>query len=226
METIGESLYPKRSTKIFLFSSFLAFPYGAIFRLFQFLDNIAYAIIRQCLKYDVLLSSTKGYRRKGLKSLVFSHRMILVLFHPWRHERDASYRGQSVFIVVFAADLFILHAKGDENSAANKTERDDIESTYTRYKANSIYNAVLGYGNISDASVYSVLDNKSNYGDTHERQTADRTLTLSLSHGETDINTIATENENRQTIYTLQGTKTDHLPRGLYIQNGKKIIMK
>ena len=106
METIGESLYPKRSTKIFLFSSFLAFPYGAIFRLFQFLDNIAYAIIRQCLTYDVLLSSTKGYRRKGLKSLVFSHRMILVLFHPWRHERDASYRGQSVFIVVFAADLF------------------------------------------------------------------------------------------------------------------------
>ena len=129
-------------------------------------------------------------------------------------------------LAVFAADLFILHAKGDENSAANKTERDDIESTYTRYKANSIYNAVLGYGNISDASVYSVLDNKSNYGDTHERQTADRTLTLSLSHGETGINTIATENENRQTIYTLQGTKTDHLPRGLYIQNGKKIIMK
>ena len=55
METIGESLYPKRSTKIFLFSSFLAFPYGAFFRLFQFLDNIAYDIIRQCLKYYVLI---------------------------------------------------------------------------------------------------------------------------------------------------------------------------
>ena len=55
METIGESLYPKRSTKIFLFSSFLAFPYVAFFRLFQFLDNIAYDIIRQCLKYDVLI---------------------------------------------------------------------------------------------------------------------------------------------------------------------------
>jgi hypothetical protein len=131
-------------------------------------------------------------------------------------------------LAVLAADLFILHAKGDENSAANKTERDDIESTYTRYKASPIYGAVFVYGNISDASVYSILDNKSNYGDTHERQTADRTLSISLSgdREKTGINTIATENENRQTIYTLQGKKADDLHRGLYIQNGKKIIIK
>ena len=131
-------------------------------------------------------------------------------------------------LAVLAADLFILHAKGDENSAANKTERDEIESTYTRYKANPIYSAVFVYGNISDASVYSILDNKSNYGDTHERQTADRTLSISLSgdREKTGINTIATENENRQTIYTLQGKKADDLHRGLYIQNGKKNIIK
>lgn len=80
----------------------------------------------------------------------------------------------------FAADLFILHAKGDENSTANKTERDDIESTYTRYKGNSMYSAALIFGGIEDVSIYSVLDNMSHYGEKHQCQTADRELSIKL----------------------------------------------
>ena len=42
----------------------------------------------------------------------------------------------------------------------------------------------------------------------------------------TGISTLETEDQNQQTIYTLQGTRASSLHRGLYIQNGKKIIIK
>ena len=53
-----------------------------------------------------------------------------------------------------------------------------------------------------------------------------RMLAIDGEGGTTGISTIDTENENRQPIYTLQGTKAGNLHRGLYIQNGKKIIIK
>jgi 3',5'-cyclic AMP phosphodiesterase CpdA/protein tyrosine/serine phosphatase len=80
----------------------------------------------------------------------------------------------------FAADLFILHAKGDENSEANAEEREGLKTRYRGYKRDFVYSAALGYGGIEDASIYSVLDNKSHYGENHECQTADRTLDITL----------------------------------------------
>ena len=53
-----------------------------------------------------------------------------------------------------------------------------------------------------------------------------RMLAIDGEGGTTGISTIDTKNENRQPIYTLQGTKAGNLHRGLYIQNGKKIIIK
>ena len=86
----------------------------------------------------------------------------------------------------FAADLFILHAKGDEDTEANATEREGLRTRYRGYKGNLVYSTALGYGGIEDASIYSVLDNKSHYGEDHECQTADRTLDITLpSLGET-----------------------------------------
>ena len=80
----------------------------------------------------------------------------------------------------FAADLFILHAKGDEDSEANATEREGLRTRYRGYKRDFVYSTALGYGGIEDASIYSVLDNKSHYGEDHECQTADRTLDITL----------------------------------------------
>ena len=80
----------------------------------------------------------------------------------------------------FAADLFILHAKGDEDTEANATEREGLRTRYRGYKGNLVYSTALGYGGIEDASIYSVLDNKSHYGEDHECQTADRTLDITL----------------------------------------------
>ena len=80
-------------------------------------------------------------------------------------------------IATFASNLFILHAEGDENSSGDRT---DIATEYTNYKANAAYAAIFNYGGITDASVYSILDDKSNYGETHEDQTSDRSLSITL----------------------------------------------
>ena len=78
----------------------------------------------------------------------------------------------------FAANLFILHAEGDENAS---TDRNGLESTYTTYKSDQMYKMALNIGGIEDASIYSILDDKSNYGNkTKENQTSDRTLTIDL----------------------------------------------
>ena len=49
---------------------------------------------------------------------------------------------------------------------------------------------------------------------------------LTLGSETTGISIVETERQNQQTIYTLQGTRAGSLHRGLYIQNGKKIIIK
>lgn len=78
----------------------------------------------------------------------------------------------------FAADLFILHAEGNEHNAS---ERGTVETTYKGYRKDFTYSLALSMGGITDASVYSILDNKCNYGDTDkENQTDDRTLTIDL----------------------------------------------
>lgn len=78
----------------------------------------------------------------------------------------------------FAADLFILHAEGNERNAS---ERGTVETTYKGYRNKITYSLALSMGGITDASVYSILDNKCNYGDTDkENQTDDRTLTIDL----------------------------------------------
>jgi predicted phosphodiesterase len=100
-------------------------------------------------------------------------------------------------IATFAADLFILHAKGDENSETNEEEREELKTRYTNYKNNNetvtiqtpfgnmpvyIYKTAFSAGGITDASIYSILDDKSNYGGTHENQTDDRALAVTLTN--------------------------------------------
>ena len=81
-------------------------------------------------------------------------------------------------IATFAANLFILHAEGNEQVASG---RKGLQETYEDFKKKPIYRTVFDYGGITDASVYSILDNKCNYGDTDkENQTDDRTLTIDL----------------------------------------------
>ena len=96
-------------------------------------------------------------------------------------------------IALFAADLFILHAKGDENSEANQTERVELEEKYRNFKDDKtefmgmkVYESAFEYGGITDESIYSVLTDISNYVDGtltsgHENRTADRTLSVTLT---------------------------------------------
>ena len=81
-------------------------------------------------------------------------------------------------LATFAADLFILHAEGNEHNAS---ERGTVETTYKGYRNKITYSLALSMGGITDASVYSILDDLSNYGNTDkENQTDDRTLTIDL----------------------------------------------
>ena len=77
----------------------------------------------------------------------------------------------------FAANLFILHAEGDENISAGRAA---LETTYTNYKNDVMYSTMLAAGNITDASIYSILDDLSNYGTDKANQTDDRNLVISL----------------------------------------------
>ena len=81
-------------------------------------------------------------------------------------------------IATFAANLFILHAEGNEQLAS---DRNGLQETYEGFKDDAIYLTAFAYGGITDASVYSILDDKSNYGNTaKENQTNDRSLTIDL----------------------------------------------
>ena len=77
----------------------------------------------------------------------------------------------------YAANLFVLHAEGDENKSADRAA---LATTYTNYKKDATYSTLLDYGGITDASIYSILDDLSNYGTTKENQTPDRSLVIPL----------------------------------------------
>lgn len=75
----------------------------------------------------------------------------------------------------FAADLYILHAEGTENASA---DRAGLETTYNINK--TIFNLAFSMAGIKngEASIKSILDDKSNYGETHENQTDDRWMDI------------------------------------------------
>ncbi len=75
----------------------------------------------------------------------------------------------------FAADLFILHAEGTENASA---DRAGLETTYNINK--NIFNLAFSMAGINngEASIKSILDDKSYYGETHENQTDDRWMDI------------------------------------------------
>jgi len=88
-------------------------------------------------------------------------------------------------IAEFAANLFILHAEGDENASA---DRSGLDETYQGFKNNTRYNMLLSAGGITDASIYSILDDKSYYGEDHENKTDDRTLSIRMTTQKGDVN--------------------------------------
>ena len=113
-------------------------------------------------------------------------------------------------IAEFAANLFILHAEGDENKSA---DRADLETTYTTYKNDYVYNMALSYGGIEDNSIYSILDDVSNYGDQQKaNQIPDRTLVIPLPE-------VIKPSNDLVTIGTDQ-TSTNQLPTNQYYNYG------
>ena len=131
----------------------------------------------------------------------------------------------------FGADMFILHAKGDEDTEANAAEREGLRTRYQGYKSDFVYRTALAYGGIEDASIYSILDNMSHYGEDHEYLTSDRTLDVTLpSHGETSVQVGSISHNNPEKVYDFSGRKvgisSNRLPKGIYIVNDRKVVVK
>ena len=80
-------------------------------------------------------------------------------------------------VAEFASNLYILHAEGDENVSNDK---ETVATVYEGYKNDATYKAIFEYGGITDASIYSILDDKSNYGTDKANQTADRALSIAM----------------------------------------------
>ena len=78
-------------------------------------------------------------------------------------------------IAEYAANLFILHVEGDENDSADRAA---LAAGFENFKSDATYNLIFQYGGIQDATIYSILDDVSNYGNTHANRTADRLLSL------------------------------------------------
>ena len=80
-------------------------------------------------------------------------------------------------VAEFASNLYILHAEGDENVS---NDRETVATVYEGYKNDPTYSAIFSYGGITDESIYSILDDKSNYGTDKSNQTADRALSIAM----------------------------------------------
>ena len=112
-------------------------------------------------------------------------------------------------IAHFSANLFILHAEGNENISE---DREDIEHSYNEKKVT--YNILFTIAGINDASIYSILDDKSNYGNDHANQTADRVFTIDLENPDpsnllldnnVDNNSVINYYNGKETTVTLTG---------------------
>ena len=80
-------------------------------------------------------------------------------------------------VAEFASNLYILHSEGDENVS---NDRETVATVYEGYKNDPTYSAIFSYGGITDESIYSILDDKSNYGTDKSNQTADRSLSIAM----------------------------------------------
>ena len=80
-------------------------------------------------------------------------------------------------VAEFAANLFLVHAEGDEDASST---REALATAYEGYKTDDYYSIIFLQNDITDASIYSILDDKSNYGTEKADKTADRTLSISL----------------------------------------------
>ncbi len=148
-----------------------------------------------------------------------------ITWKNWLHERMKAIaidklngKTGAAIMADFAADLFILHAEGNENKSA---DRQNIVNTYNSYKT---FGSMMGIHiedyNITDNSIYSITDDKSNCGNSHENQTNDRTLSIKLTSPSTLLLDNGLDNETAINIYNTKTANVTLTGRTLY-KDGK-----
>lgn len=84
----------------------------------------------------------------------------------------------------FAAGLFTTHADGNEDASAGKN---GLLTTYNTYKSNATYGTLFTLSDINDATINSILEDKSNYDTGKADKTDDRTLSITMPEVSTPV---------------------------------------
>jgi len=121
-----------------------------------------------------------------------------------------------------AAEAFIIHAEGNE---AENAESAGILSTL-------INAAIIGQSFVGAEKseklknmAYSMMLDKSNYGTDREDQTNDLTLNISISETTGIVKVVPHGKGTSSQMYNLQGVKISRPSKGIYICNGKKVVV-
>ena len=83
------------------------------------------------------------------------------------------------YLAEFAADLYILHAEGNEPVSPENGEYSNYYDQAGNYDLSA---SSLGYNPNFSNMTRSMLEDKSNYGNDHENQTADRAIVINLAN--------------------------------------------
>lgn len=124
---------------------------------------------------------------------------------------------EKVFLSKTAADAFSLHAEGNENTKEAST---DLLKDYTDYSGTSTY-----YSTVKSAlslTFSSMLEDKSNYGNDHANQTADRAIVIDLTDPSNLLLELDNNDDNNSVINYYNGkTATVTLTGRTLFKDGK-----
>jgi len=141
----------------------------------------------------------------------------------------------NALIAGLVADMFVAHAEGNEN------ESEDAESIVTTFNTAKMFfgadasmlNMLKKFGltwEATDIMLNSIMKDISNYGNSERESRVDDlnvTIDLSAIHQPTGIKSVkSTVRVDNDAYYTLQGVRVDNPTKGLYIKNGKIVVVK
>ena len=123
---------------------------------------------------------------------------------------------EKAFLSEIAASAFSLHAEGNENTKEAST---DLLKDYTDYSGTSTY-----YSTVKSAlslTFSSMLEDKSNYGNDHANQTADRAIVIDLADPSNLLLELDNNDDNNPIINYYHGkTATVTLTGRTFIKDG------
>lgn len=136
---------------------------------------------------------------------------------------------QGVILSGEANDTYYMQSVSTDKTTL---ENNMLLGTTERTQINNDYTFVLIYNKEKDMSQFRIFTNGSYipagkaYLEVPETSKQNSVMKVVIDNGTTGINSFDKEGKDAEAFYTLTGVKTTHPSKGVYIHNGKKIIIK